>query len=117
MKWQYKITGVTTYFLLPFFALAAPATFKDFVTLLVDIINVSIIPLIFAITLVAFLWGVFQYMFFPDSEEKKQKGKQVIVWGIIALAIMVSVWGLVNIVYNTFFWVPAPTTEPLFLNI
>jgi len=88
---------------LPAVVLAAPGTFKGLVDLLINIINTAIIPLLFAISLLVFLWGVFRYMFFPYSEEKKTQGKDVMVWGIIALTVMASVWGIVNIVSVTFF--------------
>ena len=65
-------------------------------------INNSIIPLIFSLSVVMFIWGVVQYVINSDEEAKKEKGKQFMIWGIIALAVMVSVWGLVQIVGDTF---------------
>ena len=49
-----------------------------------------------------FVWGVVQYVINADEESKKSKGKQFMIWGIIALTVMVSVWGLVKIVGDTF---------------
>lgn len=66
------------------------------------IISVSVIPLIFALALAVFVWGVVQYVIYPQDEGKKEKGRQFMLWGIIALAVMVSVWGLVAILRNTF---------------
>lgn len=66
------------------------------------IINTSVIPLIFALALVSFIWGVVQFVINGDDEAKKTKGKNFMIWGIIALAVMISVWGLVRIVGNTF---------------
>jgi zinc transporter ZupT len=66
------------------------------------IISGSVIPLIFALALAMFVWGVVQYVINSDEEAKKAKGKQFMIWGIIGLAVMVSVWGLVKIVGNTF---------------
>ena len=88
---------------IPMPVLAAPNTFKGLVELLVGIINTAIIPLIFALSLLVFLWGVFQYMFFPYSEERRTQGRQVMMWGVIALTVMASVWGIVKIVSTTFF--------------
>src|SRR3989344_5309651 len=67
--------------------------------------NISkfVIPLIFALALAAFIWGVMQFFILnPDEEAKREQGKQFIVWGIVALAVMLSVWGLVKILGNTF---------------
>lgn len=66
------------------------------------IISKSIIPLIFTLAVAFFVWGVVQYMLASADEHKKEMGKQYMVWGIIALTVMVSVWGLVNLVGNTF---------------
>ncbi len=66
-------------------------------------INNSIIPLIFAVALATFVWGVVKFFFInSDEEAKRTQGKQFMIWGIVALAVMLSVWGLVRILGNTF---------------
>jgi|GEM_PF-572924 len=74
-------------------------TFEGLVNKFITIIK-YVIPLIFAIALVAFLWGVFQYFF--SGAEKKEEAKDFLLYGIIGLFIMVSVWGLVRILTGTF---------------
>lgn len=61
-----------------------------------------VIPLIFSLSVVCFVWGVVQFVINSDEEAKRAKGKQFMIWGIIALAVMVSVWGLVHILGDTF---------------
>jgi hypothetical protein len=39
---------------------------------------------------------------FSEGGEKKEEGKQYMLWGIVGIFVMVSVWGLVNIVKQTF---------------
>ncbi len=64
------------------------------------IIGVIIIPGIFTLAFVVFLWGVFKFI--RASEEKdKQAGKQFIYMGLIGLFIMVAVWGIINIAIKT----------------
>lgn len=87
---------------LPLISHAAPTNFRDFVGVIVSLINNSIVPLFFGIALVIFLWGVFRY-FIADSSEAKERGRNLLVWGILALVVMVGVWGLVLIVTRTFF--------------
>ena len=43
-----------------------------------------------------------QFVINDSEESKKAKGRNFMIWGIIALAVMVSVWGLVGILENTF---------------
>ena len=76
--------------------------FQDLLKYVTCIITSSVVPLIFALALVVFTWGVVQYVINSDDETKKAKGRDFMIWGIIALAVMVSVWGLVNILRSTF---------------
>lgn len=75
---------------------------KNLASFIVCFLNNYIVPFIFALALIAFIWGVMQYYLNPENEEKRSKGKEFIVGGLIALFVMVSVWGLVNILTGTF---------------
>ncbi len=67
------------------------------------LINDSVIPFIFALAVVMFIWGAIKFFIIGAGEEKKRdQGKQFMIWGIVALAVMLSVWGLVGILRNTF---------------
>ncbi len=65
-------------------------------------IGKSVIPLIFALAVAMFVWGVVQYVINSGEEAKKAQGRQFMLWGIIALVVMVSVWGIVGIIGKTF---------------
>lgn len=64
------------------------------------IIGVIIIPGIFSLAFVVFLWGVLKFI---RSSEKtdKEDGKRFIYMGLIGLFVMVSVWGIIKIVATT----------------
>lgn len=62
----------------------------------------SVVPLIFALSLVMFIWGVVQFVINSGEEAKKEKGRQFMIWGIIALTVMACVWGLVALLGGTF---------------
>jgi len=66
------------------------------------VIGTSVIPLLFVLAVASFVWGVVQYVINDQEEAKKAKGRSFMIWGIIALAVMVSIWGLVGILRNTF---------------
>jgi hypothetical protein len=61
----------------------------------------SIIPVLIALGVVYFVWGVISYVISSDEEAKKT-GRNRIIYGIIGLAVIVAVWGLVNILVRTF---------------
>ena len=88
--------------LLPTTVYAAPQSFRGFVTLLLDIINNAIVPLLFALAFIVFVWGTFRY-FIADSSKAKDEGRNILVWGLLAIVVMASVWGLVLIVVRTLF--------------
>lgn len=69
----------------------------------ITLINNVLVPLIFAIAFIVFIWGVFTYFILGGhDEEKRETGKSLMLWGIIGFFVMVSVWGLVNILRSTF---------------
>jgi hypothetical protein len=64
-----------------------------------DLIN-KVIPVLIGLAVLAFLWGVVQFIFSSEGPQKAD-AKQFMVWGLIALFVMVSVWGLVRILSDT----------------
>ena len=51
--------------------------------------------------MLAILWGVFLYVTKGGDEEKRKEGQRFIAYGILALFVMVSIWGLVNVLDRT----------------
>ncbi|MFZ1987508.1 MAG: hypothetical protein WAV21_00520 [Minisyncoccia bacterium] len=70
---------------------------------ILELINNVAIPLIFAGAFLLIVFGVFRYFIAGGADEEKRKeGRTFILYGIIGLAVMFSVWGLVNVLVNTF---------------
>ena len=57
-----------------------------------------IIPILFAIALLGFFYGLVKYIF--GKEDDKAQAKKTMIWGVVALFIMASVWGLVRFIGN-----------------
>lgn len=66
------------------------------------IIGAAIIPLIFTLAFLYFLWGMVMFIKGADDVKKREESKKFIYWGIIGLTVMVAVWGIVQIVTSTF---------------
>lgn len=69
--------------------------------IIADLINIAT-PIVVALALLYFFWGLANYILNANNEEEKKKGRTIMIWGILALFIMVSVWGIINVVRDTF---------------
>lgn len=61
-----------------------------------------IIPMLIALAITAFIWGVTQTLLNPSNEEARKKGKSFMLWGLVSLFVIATVWGLVEILTSTF---------------
>lgn len=59
------------------------------------------ISLLFVVATLVFLWGVIRYVIAGGDEEKLKEGRQYIIYGLIGLAVMLAVWGIVGAVVKT----------------
>lgn len=62
----------------------------------------AVIPFLIGIAVIIFLIGVIKYITAGDDPEKVTAGRNMMIYGIIGLFVMVSVWGLVFILQGTF---------------
>jgi len=89
----------------PFLALAEAVTgpLGQFKTLVanIGIVISSLVPILIALAVAWFIWNVIRYTIAAD-ESKKSEAKSQMIWGIIALAVIVSMWGLVAWLQNLF---------------
>ena len=60
----------------------------------------SVIPVVIVLGVIYFIWGVITYAIGTEEEQKKA-GREKMIYGIIGLAVIVGVWGLVNILDRT----------------
>lgn len=65
-----------------------------------DILNI-LIPILIVLGIVFFVWGVITFVISND-EEAKTRGRDRMIYGIIGLAVIIGMWGLVKILNNTF---------------
>lgn len=72
-------------------------TFADLVALLINILN-SVVFALIPLALVLFMWGVVKYIYKGGGKDSRTN----MLWGLLALFVLFSVWGLVRIACNTF---------------
>lgn len=76
----------------------------------------SLIAIVIGLALLAFFWGLAKFIFNVSGDEKSiEEGKRIMIWGIITLFVMVSVWGIVGFLQgelNLRKFLPSPTPTP-----
>ncbi|KND51803.1 MAG: hypothetical protein ABA06_00885 [Parcubacteria bacterium C7867-001] len=98
-----KIAYLGSMLALPMLAFAAIGSIQDLGNFFINLINTVLVPLVFALAFIVFIWGVFMYFIQGGAdEEKREKGRVLMLYGIVGFFLMVSVWGLVNILIGTF---------------
>lgn len=95
------------------FAAINNASLNYYKDAIVGTINTVLVPVLIAIAFIVFLWGVFKaYILHPDDEGERKNGHQLILWGVIGFVVILSVWGLVNIVQSVLIPSTASNTHP-----
>jgi uncharacterized membrane protein YidH (DUF202 family) len=103
MKKYYYTIFMVVIGLIPRITFAQPVTFRDAVRNTTVIATESLIPLLFAAALAYFIWGVANFIRSADNPDDREKGKQQILWGIIALTVMVGYFALTSIFTSSLF--------------
>jgi hypothetical protein len=70
-------------------------------SILSEIVN-PFIAILFSLAFLVFMWGLIQFLYQSGSSDKREEGKQHMLWGIIGLFIMLSAYGIVNVVLPIF---------------
>lgn len=87
----------------PSFALAQQGNFDNVfgaAETVMDLITM-LIPIVIGAAVLLFLFGILRFVFAGDDESRK-KARGFMILGIVSLAVMVSVWGLVRFLQSTF---------------
>ncbi len=62
----------------------------------------SAVKITIPLALLFFLYGLMRFILNAGNEDAREQGKNIMIWGIVALFVMVSVWGLVSILQSEF---------------
>jgi len=87
-------------------------TFADFIgggtSGVIGVLNVIVVPIIITLAFLVFIWGVVDHFFIHGDEEKtREEGRQFVIWGVLGMVALFSVWSLVNILLSTLNIFPA----------
>lgn len=97
-----KIVYITLFgILIPSVSFAAG--FENTQALIVGIGKIvkTLIPIVFSLALLFFFYGVAKFIWHGGDESKVEEGKRLMVWGVIALFVISSIWGITTFIGET----------------
>ncbi len=85
----------------PGLVFAAPKSFKEMVDkMLLPVIDQAT-KILIAVAVLIFFWNVAGSLWGEQTAEKTKKLRDTILWGIIIIFVMVSIWGILYILRVT----------------
>jgi len=83
--------------------MTTPTTYAGLVKSIIDIINL-IIPALFAFLFVYLIWKIIDsWIINAGDEKKREEGRKYAAAAVIAFVVMISAWGIVKMLSNSFF--------------
>ena len=93
-----KVIALLGTFGLPFIAFAQQGSLGTVLFKVQAVMN-ALIPIFITLAVLYFFWGLIQYL--KGGVEDHEKGRGMMIWGIITIFVMISVFGLVRFVGQT----------------
>jgi len=88
-------------FALPGFVSAQDVTDANSLIAKISSILNAVIPILVSFAVVYLIYAIVKYIIAGD-EDKRKEGKTMVGYGILGLFLILSIWGLVNILVRTF---------------
>jgi len=94
----FVVAGLTA----PLAVFAAVTTLQTILRTVLDLVQQAS-PIVAALALLAFFWGLAMYLFnFTGKDEDKKKARDLMVYGVLGIFMVVSILGIVVMLQNTF---------------
>ena len=61
----------------------------------------ALLPIMVGVAVIVFIWGLITFIAKAGDETARKEGKTRMIWGVIALFVMVSIWGIVSYIGTT----------------
>ena len=78
-----------------------PQNLTDIINLFTNI-GLALIPLLGAVAFLVFVWGVARFIKSAGSEKEIGESKNLIIWGIVGIFVLVTIWGIVAFLQGEF---------------
>lgn len=78
-----------------------PKNVMDLVKIFTDLISLAI-PVVAGLALLVFFFGLTKFILKAGDEKEVESGKNLMIWGTIALFVLVSIWGILRLLSSEF---------------
>ncbi|QQR82511.1 hypothetical protein IPJ70_00070 [Candidatus Campbellbacteria bacterium] len=86
----------------PLVSFAQATDLASLIGIFIGLLN-PIISLLTGLAVLFFVWGIVKYIYYAGDEKAKKSGKDIMGYGILALFVLFSFWGLVQLLHNSIF--------------
>lgn len=80
---------------------ASAQTLLNTLALVSQFLN-SLVYLFITLAIVVFFWGMIRYILAAGGADKQKENLKIMLYGIIAIFVMVSIWGIIQLLQRTF---------------
>lgn len=74
-------------------------TLKDLIGTFGQIVDL-LLPIVFALAILAFFYGIMLYVFSQSGDSKKE-GRGIMLWALVAIFVMASLFGIIRLAQST----------------
>ncbi len=85
---------------LPSIALADKGDLLGFLDTVTRVMS-ALVPIMVTLALIYFIYGLAEYILVSGNEAKKAEGRNIMIYGTIAMFFIVSIWGIVQFIGHT----------------
>jgi hypothetical protein len=75
---------------------------SSFVSFIIGAIFSPLVTIFISLGVIAFVYGIAKYVYSGGDAKQREQGRKMMVYGIVAIFVMVSFWGLAKLIANTF---------------
>ena len=72
----------------------------SFVFVIGNIVNI-LVPIVSTLAVVYFFYGLATFILSAGDEDKAKKGKGIMIWGVVAMFIIVTIFGIIGFMQQT----------------
>ncbi len=57
---------------------------------------INVIPVLLSLAVLVFFWGIVKFISNAGDEKVIEEGKQLMLWGMISIFVMIALWGIIG---------------------